>query len=252
MTTTGEPCWIQLSTSDVDGAIPFYGGLFGWSAGEPSEEFSGYRMFLRGDEPIAGLVATPAGIASTWSVFLHTPDIEATVARATDRGGRVLVEPMPVADLGTMAEVADPAGAPVGAWQPGTFPGFVTRAEKNSPAWFETLSSSYAEAVAFYQDAFDWQTHVVSDTPAFRYTTLGRDENARAGIMDAAGFPGDQPSRWQFYVQVADTDETVARAVATGGELVVAAEDTRYGRIATLEDPAGVAFCVLGPNLAAS
>ena len=39
MSTTGEPCWIQLSTDDVDTAISFYGDLFGWSAGEPSEEY---------------------------------------------------------------------------------------------------------------------------------------------------------------------------------------------------------------------
>jgi predicted enzyme related to lactoylglutathione lyase len=208
-------------------------------------------MFHRDEEPVAGLVPTPDGVASTWSVFLQTPDVAATVARATARGGRVLVEPMSVADLGTMAEVADPGGAPVGAWQPGAFAGFATRANENAPVWFETLSGAYVEVVAFYRDAFGWDTHVVSDTPSFRYTTLGRDENARAGIMDAAGFLGGQPSRWQFYVQVADADETVARAVATGGEIVVAPEDTPYGRIATIADPAGVRFCVTGPNLEA-
>ena len=69
MTTTGEPCWIQLSTDDVDTAISFYGDLFGWSAGEASEEFGGYRMFLRGDQPIAGLAPTPDGVASTWSAY---------------------------------------------------------------------------------------------------------------------------------------------------------------------------------------
>ena len=34
--------------------------------------------------------------------------------------------------------------------------------------------------------------------------------------MDGSGFLGDQPSRWQFYVEVADTDATVAQAVAHG------------------------------------
>jgi len=252
MTTTGEPCWIQLSTSDVDTAISFYGDLFGWSVGEASEEFGGYRMFLRGDQPIAGLAPTPDGIASTWSVFLQTPDLPHTLERAAASGGRVVVEPMQIADLGTMAEVVDPAGAAVGAWQADTFPGFVTRAEDGAPAWFETLTTSYDDTVAFYRDAFGWDANVVSDTPEFRYTTLGLNENARAGVMDASGFLGQEPSRWQFYVQVADTDETVARAVATGGEAPVAAEDTPYGRIATLEDPAGIRFCVLGPSLDAS
>ena len=252
MSINGEPCWIQLSTEDVNIAISFYGDLFGWSAGEASEEYQGYRMFFRGEEPIAGLVPTPDGSHPTWTVFLATADLAGTVERATAAGGRVIVEPMPVADLGSFAELADPAGAAVGAWQADTFPGFVTRAEENAPVWFETLSTRYDDAVAFYQQAFGFQTHVVGDTSEFRYSTLGLDENARAGIMDASGFLGDLPSRWQFYIQVADTDETVARAVATGAEVVAPAEDTPYGRIATLIDPAGVLFCVMRPNFQAA
>jgi predicted enzyme related to lactoylglutathione lyase len=252
MSTTGEPCWIQLSTDDVDTAISFYDALFGWSVGEPSEEYQGYRMFFRGDQPIAGLVPTPEGSSPAWSVFLSTSDLAGTVKRAEAAGGQVVIQPMPVADLGSFAELTDPAGAAIGAWQTDTFPGFLTRAEDNAPAWFETLTTKYDEAIAFYRDAFGWETHTMANTPEFRYTTLGLNENARAGIMDAGGFLGDGPARWQFYIQVADTDEAIARAVATGAEVVRPAEDTPYGRVASLIDPAGVAFSVLGPNLQGS
>ncbi|MBO0847310.1 MAG: VOC family protein [Nocardioides sp.] len=245
MTTTGEPCWISLYTADVDTAISFYGDLFGWSAGEPSEEFGGYRMFLRGDQPIAGLMSNDTDQPSAWAVYLQTPDVKATVDKATARGARLTSEVMPIADLGSMADMVDPAGAPVGAWQPGTFPGFVTRGEDNAPAWFEELSTSYDDSVAFYRDAFGWETETMSDTAEFRYTTLGKDQDARAGIMDATGLLGDQPSRWQLYIQVADADETVAKAVANGAEVLRAAEDTPYGRMATLKDPSGISFCVL-------
>ncbi|HET7070380.1 MAG TPA: VOC family protein [Nocardioides sp.] len=248
MSLDGEPCWIQLTTDDVDMAISFYGDLFGWSAGEPSEEHQGYRMFFRGDQPVAGLVPTPDGISPSWSVFLATTDLAATLERATAAGGRVLIETWPVGDLGSFAELVDPAGAAIGAWQADTFAGFAVRNQDNAPAWFETLSTRYDETVAFYRDAFGWDTHIMSDTPQFRYTTLGRDQNARAGIMDATALLGDQPSRWQVYLQVADCDETVARAVSVGGELVRAAEDTPYGRMATLTDPGGVQFCVMRAN----
>jgi predicted enzyme related to lactoylglutathione lyase len=251
MTTTGEPCWISLYTPDVETAISFYGGLFGWSAGEASAEFGGYRMFFREGQPVAGLMPNDTAAPSHWTVYLHTPDIRGTIEKATARGAKVAGEVMQVADLGTTAELVDPAGAEVGAWQPDTFPGFATRNEVNAPAWFETLSTSYAESVAFYQDAFGWETHVMGNSPEFRYTTLGQDEHARAGIMDGSGFLGDQPSRWQFYVQVEDTDETVAEAVAAGAEVAQQAEDTPYGRIAGLLDPAGISFSVLGPDLEA-
>jgi predicted enzyme related to lactoylglutathione lyase len=252
MTTTGEPCWISLFTSDVDTAVSFYGDLFGWSAGEPSEEFGGYRMFLRDQEPVAGLMPNDTGQPSVWAVYLATSDIAATIEKAKARGATVVADQMQVADLGTMAELVDPAGAAIGAWQADTFAGFPTGAAVGGPGWFETLSSSYADSVAFYQDAFGWQTHVVGDTPDFRYTTLGKDENARAGIMDGANFLGGEPSRWHMYIAVEDTDETVAEAVAHGGEVLLQAEDTPYGRIAELQDPAGVRFRLMGPNAEAS
>jgi uncharacterized protein len=252
MTTTGEPCWIHLFTDDVDTAISFYGGLFGWSAGEPSEEFGGYRMFLRGEEPVAGLMPNDTSNPSVWEVFLQTPDIGATLERARARGAAVVTDVMAVADLGSMTTLVDPAGALVGAWQPDSFPGFQTRGVVGAPGWFETLTTSYGDAVAFYEDAFGWETHVVSDSPEFRYTTLGADQDARAGIMDGSSFLGDEPSRWNVYLQVEDTDETVGEAIEAGGRLTSAAADTPYGRIAELQDPTGVLFRVIGPELEAS
>jgi predicted enzyme related to lactoylglutathione lyase len=151
-----------------------------------------------------------------------------------------------------MTSIVDPAGALVGAWQPDGFPGFATRGEAGTPGWFETLSSAYTDSVGFYEDAFGWATHVVSDSPEFRYTTLGKDEHARAGIMDGSAFLDGETSRWHVYLTVDDTDDTVARAVAAGGEVVLQAEDTPYGRIAELQDPAGVTFRVMGPNAEAS
>ena len=46
---------------------------------------------------------------------------------------------------------------------------------------------------------------------------------------------------------VDDTDATVAQASAAGGTVVAPAEDTPYGRVARLTDPAGVPFSVMGP-----
>jgi predicted enzyme related to lactoylglutathione lyase len=252
MTITGEPCWIHLFTGDVDTAVVFYGGLFGWSVGEPSVEYGGYRMFLRDDEPVAGLMPNDTSEPNVWEVFLQTPDIAATVERARARGAVIATGVMAVADLGSMTSLVDPTGALVGAWQPDGFPGFANRAAVGAPAWFETFTTSYREAVAFYEDAFGWDTHVVSDTPDFRYTTLGVDQDARAGIMDGSAFLGDEPSRWNVYLQVEDTDETVGEALEAGGQLTAGAEDTPYGRIAELQDPTGVVFRIMGPNLEAS
>ena len=47
----------------------------------------------------------------------------------------------------------------------------------------------------------------------------GVDQDARAGIMDGSAFLGDEPSRWNVYLQVEDTDETVGEAIEAGGQV---------------------------------
>jgi uncharacterized protein len=247
--TPGAPCWIELFTPDADAAAKFYGDLFGWTCTDAKEEFGGYRNFEHNGAPVAGLMQNDGSMGPhAWSVYLESDDAAATVEKARANGGTVVVEPMQVADLGHMAFVIDPAGAAVGVWQPGQLQGFAVRGETGAPAWFETLSKDYDKSVEFYHDVFGWEPQTMSDTPEFRYTTLGKDEGALAGIMDASGFLGDSPSRWQFYVDVADTDAIVERAIAGGGALAQPVEDTPYGRLGALVDPAGVAFCVMGPN----
>src|SRR6476661_1801511 len=138
-TIPGEPCWIELFTPDTDAAAAFYGEIFGWTAGAASEEFGGYRMLFHGETPVAGLMTNDGSMGgpSTWSVYLATDDAAATVERARAAGGSVLAGPMPIADLGTMAVLTDPAGAVVGAWEAGSFAGFGVRAQVGAPAWFE-------------------------------------------------------------------------------------------------------------------
>ena len=48
--TPGTPCWIDLSTPDVEAAERFYGPLFGWEIPElpNSAEMGGYRRAKKG------------------------------------------------------------------------------------------------------------------------------------------------------------------------------------------------------------
>jgi uncharacterized protein len=156
---------------------------------------------------------------------------------------------MPVADLGTMAVVTDPGGAVVGLWQPGTFPGIGVEGEPGAPSWYELLTRDYPATVDFYRRALGWETHVVDDSDAMRYTVCLDGEDWRAGVMDATGFlPPDAPAHWSVYLGAEDADAAVARAVELGGTVLVPAEDTPYGRIATVADPSGAPFKVVAAN----
>lgn len=248
--TPGAPCWIELYTPDPDAAAAFYGGLFGWTTEGPQAEFGGYALWLREGEPVAGCMRNDGSGQNAWSVYLESRDVDRTTEKVRAAGGQVVYEPMDVGPMGRAAFYVDPAGAAIGAWQPDQHEGFAVRGQVGAPAWFEALSTDYEQSLAFYRDAFDWDVQTMADTEDFRYSTLGAGQAALAGIMDARNFLGDAGSRWQFYVEVPDTDDLVARATSAGAQLTMPVDDSPYGRLAALEDPAGVPFTVLGPNRA--
>ncbi|HET7486699.1 MAG TPA: VOC family protein [Acidimicrobiales bacterium] len=246
----GAPCWVDLMSSDPARSSTFYCDLLGWTADEPDEAFGGYFSFRRDGVLVAGcMAAQPGSPADMWSVYLATDDAAKTVEAAQANGGKVLVEPMAVGDLGTMAYLADPSGAAIGLWQPGTHPGFTVYAENNAPAWFELHTRQFDQAVAFYRDVFRWETHAMSDAPEFRYTILQHGEEMLAGVMDATGhLPEGVPDHWAVYFGVADADAAVARTVELGGSVLRPAEDTPYGRIAVVADATGAGFRLVAPN----
>ncbi len=247
-TTTGAPCWVDLFSSDTDKAEEFYGRLFGWTAESAGEEYGGYINFAKDGQLVAGCMRNDgtAGMPDQWSVYLATTDAEATAKAVQAHDGSVVVAPMQVMDRGTMAMFGDVGQAGIGAWQPGTHTGFGVVAEPGAPGWFELHTRDYAKAVQFSQDAFGWDTHVASDTDDFRYTTLGEGENQQAGIMDIAGFPADEfPVGWSIYFVAHDADATIAKAVELGGAVVRPAEDSPFGRLATLSDPTGAQFKIV-------
>src|SRR5674536_42709 len=185
----GAPCWVGLTTADLERSRAFYCQLFGWTAEEPVAELGGYVNFAKDGVRVAGCMASQpgSGALDVWSVYLATDDAEKTLAAATAHGGQVHVPAMAVDDLGIMAFIGDPGGAGIGLWQPGMFPGFGVLGEPGTPSWFELHTRDYAATVGFYRDVFRWQTKVVSDTPEFRYTVLREGEAWLAGVMDATG-----------------------------------------------------------------
>lgn len=244
---TGAPAWIDLFTTDPGKAEEFYGALFGWTAEHGGEECGGYITFTKNGRPVAGGMGNDgsAGAPDAWSVYLATADAEATAAAVEAHGGQVIVPPMRVTDLGSMAVFYDIGKAGIGTWQPGKHKGFGLLAEPGAPAWFELHTRDYKGAVRFYTDVFGWDTHVASDSDDFRYTTFGQGESRRAGIMDVSGLSvEDFPVRWGVYFAVESVDGALAAVTDRGGSVLHGPDDSPFGRLATVADPTGAVFRV--------
>lgn len=242
----GAPIWTDLATSDLSRAEDFYGQVFGWTVRDPGEQYGGYVNFFLDEAMVAGMIGNrpDSGFPDSWTLYLATLDTRATVAAAPAAGGEVVIEPMDIHDLGVMALLRDVGGAPVGLWQPGAHRGFGGRGRAGTPVWHELHTRDYAATVRFYEQALQWRTSVMSDTPEFRYTVLVDDGGQElAGIMDAAAIlPEGAPAGWHTYWGSDDVDATLAAVEALGGRVVLPAEDSPFGRLAQAADPTGATF----------
>lgn len=242
----GAPCWIDLMSSDVAGAKRFYGSLFGWEFVDGGPEYGGYLTITSRGRDVGGLMAQEEGseIPDSWSVYLCVTDSSAVASRVEGQGGAVVVQPMTVPDMGTMAFYMDTSGAGIGSWQPGSYPGYAVVDEPGAPGWHELVTNDYGKAVDFYTAAFGWRTTDMAE-PGFRYTRLVVDGRPYAGIMDGAGLlPDDVPSYWRTYFGVTDVDAAVEQATTLGGAVLEPPTDSPYGRMALLADPSGAVFMV--------
>jgi uncharacterized protein len=247
----GAPIWIDLLTSDLDRAKQFYGTVFGWTFESAGPEYGGYVNAFIDGRPVAGLMGNTPEMQSPdgWTTYLHTADINATVAAATAAGGVSCVEPMEIKDKGWMGMLTDPTGAFVGLWQPTGHSGFEVVKEAGAPVYFQLTTRDYGKALEFYRDVFGWQTEKVSDTDEFRYSTANFDGEAQLGVMDGTrDLPEGVPSNWFFFLGADDVDKTVQLIVENGGSVIRAAEDTPYGRLAAVADPTGAGFNLSSPD----
>ena len=64
----GAPNWIDVGTTDIDGAISFYGGLFGWRFQSAGPDAGGYGFFpLGGQTGGGGMQTTPVDGPPAWT-----------------------------------------------------------------------------------------------------------------------------------------------------------------------------------------
>ncbi|WP_434615200.1 VOC family protein [Arthrobacter sp. A5] len=160
----------------------FYAQLFGWDYEVGDQEtYGGYTTAFKDGRSVAGLMKNDgqSGYPDVWTIYLRVEDINAAVEAVTAADGQIFMPPMVVPEQGSMGMIGDASGAAVGVWQFGGHTGFQAHGEPGAAVWHELHTRDYATAVKFYENVFGWETSVMSDTPEFRYTTLGAAEGAR-------------------------------------------------------------------------
>jgi len=250
--TPGTPCWVELGTPDIEATQAFYGDLFGWEIPEQpnSAQLGGYRRAKKHGKDVAGVSPLQQeGQPPVWSTYVSVEDAAATLARVSEAGGQVIVEPMDVVGLGTMGVFADPTGAVCGVWQPGTFAGAELVNEPAAFGWNELGTREVEASKAFYGAVFGWgfEEHDMGDMGT--YVEWQRDGQQIGGMMDITGrVPDEVPNHWLVYFGVEDTDAAAEQVAASGGGVAFGPVDVPAGRFAIVHDPAGAMFAVMQPS----
>ena len=240
----GTPTWIDLGIPDLEGAMRFYGALFGWDFQVGPPETMRYTHCLLGGRRVAALAENRGQEAdgAWWNMYLATGDCDATLGRVTDAGGTPVMGPVDVPDQGRMAIVKAPVGAQFGLWEGRGFVGCEVVNEPGSLVRNDLVTPDPEPARAFYSAVFGFTLDGNQDMPGFDFTFLRRpDGHEIGGVM---GVPGAPSSSWATTFEVADTDAVVARAAEAGGS-PGQAEDFVYGRMATITDPFGAELTVI-------
>ncbi|MCB0981020.1 MAG: VOC family protein [Ilumatobacteraceae bacterium] len=243
----GVPSWVDVSAPDVDAGVAFYTAVFAWDVTpDMGPDAGGYRLFLHGGMPVAGIGPLQEGHPS-WTTYIHVADVDAVVARVAGLGGTLVAPPMDIPnDSGRMALALDPTGGFFAMHQAGAnHIGAVVVNEPDALAWNELTARDVATATAFYDALFGWSTAPMDPDDPAGYRLVHVDGRPVAGAMAMGDdFPADMPTTWTTYFAVADLAQTVARVTAAGGGVATPPFDTPVGQMAIVHDPAGAVFAL--------
>jgi uncharacterized protein len=108
--------WAELNTTDWEAAWKFYSQLFGWKERSKMDMGPGgvYFMFDEQSGHTKGGMSNMAkqmGLPAHWLHYVTVDDIDGTLARVKQKGGKVLNGPMPIPGDDVIAQCQDPQGA---------------------------------------------------------------------------------------------------------------------------------------------
>ena len=106
---------VEFSSNNREESGKFFSELFGWNVQQIPD--MNYATYDTGEGVGGGLNPIsdeyPAG---TVAVYVGTDDIEATLARVEELGGKTMVPKMEIPGVGWVAFFSDPTGNMIGLW----------------------------------------------------------------------------------------------------------------------------------------
>jgi uncharacterized protein len=208
--------------------------------------------------PIIGLGARSADYAHLplqWMPHIQVADVAASVQRALDLGGSVLMHAKDNDGTSQWAVLRDPNEAAFG-----IIP--IIPAEAIPPlsggaaapmgriSWLDLTVADASATCDFYRQVVGWSVQDVEIEDEgehyANYTMLGDDGKAAAGVCHARGVNAGLPPVWMIYLPVGDLAESLRRVQEEGGKVVKAMQGKDGAYVyAAVQDPVGVYLALM-------
>lgn len=108
--------WVDLTVANAPEVRDFYRAVVGWASSEV--DMGGYSDFCMhpgpGEPPVAGVChasGVNAELPPTWLVYITVEDLDESMARCLELGGKVVLGPKESGSAGRYCLIQDPAGA---------------------------------------------------------------------------------------------------------------------------------------------
>jgi predicted enzyme related to lactoylglutathione lyase len=246
----GTFCWVDLSAHDMDAAVAWYGGLFGWTLEiQPSHGGPPYGMFFQDGKPVAGIgqlsdEMKQRGVPPTWNNYVSVDDAAAIEKRVVELGGSVVFPTMKANEAGWLAFFTDPSGAMFAVWQAGEHCGANLVNEPGTFCWNELASKDVAASREFYGDLFGWTFK--SDGGSPDYTEFCVGEQVGGGMLPMQPEWGEMPPYWMVYFCVDDIESSTNKVAETGGKVLMPPKTIDHvGTFSVVQDPQGAVFSLI-------
>lgn len=249
----GRFIWYELSTPDVDGALAFYGAALGWGV-QPFGGPEPYHVLTAAGRGIGG-VARGQDERPQWIAYIYVDDVDGTLARGRQLGGRVLTPGTEIPDVGRFGILADPQGASVALLKPTGEDQPDQPMKLGHVGWNELHTTDSAAAWSFYSMLFGWKPATTMDMGEYGTYSIFRHAAAAGdawlgGMSDMAKHM-HVPPHWLYYVNVDSMEGALARSAAGGGKVLNGPMDVPGGRAAQCQDPQGGTFAIFAQEPAA-
>jgi predicted enzyme related to lactoylglutathione lyase len=192
------------------------------------------------------------GARPTWLGYIYVPDVDRAAGKIEDAGGKALMPAMDIPNVGRIAMVADPQGAPFYIMKPippqgdpnATSDVFSPTAEQRV-SWNELSTADPASARRFYDDQFGWDSDEFMPMGELGDYRFWQHQGQRIGAF-CGTMPGHQ-TKWRYYFRVPSISKAKDIVEQNGGTVGMGPHQVPTGDYILIgSDPQGAEFALVG------